>query len=119
MSVLTSQAIDEMRTTHRARITKPIVKVGMSTCGIAAGAQAVYDVLAEEIKKRGLPVRLMKCGCLGMCYAEPLVEVQVDTLPRVIYGNVDKDTAVKIIDKHVAGQRLVNDHIIDIFAHEG
>ena len=29
------------------------IRVGMSTCGIAAGAGRVYRVLEEEIKKRG------------------------------------------------------------------
>ncbi len=29
------------------------IRVGMSTCGIAAGADKVFRVLGEEIKKRG------------------------------------------------------------------
>lgn len=88
------------------------IKVGMSTCGLAAGAQEVYDTLIAEAKQRNMPIRISKCGCLGMCYAEPLVEVCVDGMPRVVYGKVDKATAMRIIDRHVGSRILVNDHIM-------
>ncbi len=89
------------------------IKVGMSTCGVAAGADAVFNTLVDESKRRNIQIEIKKCGCLGMCYAEPLVEVCVEGLPTVVYGRVDKDVAVKILDKHVCGGMLVNDNIYD------
>jgi (2Fe-2S) ferredoxin len=32
----------------------------------------------------------------------------------VFYGKVDKETAVKIIDKHVGNKMLLNDRIYDL-----
>ena len=90
------------------------IKVGMSTCGIAAGADEVYQTLVEERNKRNLDIKIQKCGCAGMCFAEPLVEVNVKGVPCVIYGNVDVPTAMKIIDKHVVGKFLLNDHVFEI-----
>ena len=90
------------------------IKVGMSTCGLAAGAQEVYDALMEGVKLHDLKVRISKCGCLGMCHAEPLVEVAVEGLPAVIYGKVSKDVASRIIDEHICSKRLLNDHILDL-----
>ncbi|HOW59546.1 MAG TPA: (2Fe-2S) ferredoxin domain-containing protein [Candidatus Omnitrophota bacterium] len=90
------------------------IKVGFSTCGIAAGAQEVYDVLCEEARKHNADVDIKKCGCVGMCSVEPLVEVCVKGLPRVFYGKVDRETAIKIVEKHVCGHLLVNDHICDV-----
>lgn len=89
------------------------IKVGMSSCGIAAGAEEVYDFFVEEAKKRNLKIEVKKCGCAGSCYAEPLVEVKVEGLPSVVYGRVNKDVAVKIIEKHVIAKMLVNDCIFD------
>lgn len=89
------------------------IRVGYSTCGIAAGADEVVAVLTEEVKKRNLNIDIKKCGCIGMCYAEPLVEVQVEGMPKVFYGKVDKDTAAKIIEKHVCGKMFLNDRIYD------
>lgn len=90
------------------------IRVGMSTCGIAAGAAEVYQTLLEETKKRNLSVEIKKCGCLGMCYAEPLVEVHIEGVPQVIYGKVNKDVAIKILEKHVGTKMLVNDYIFDL-----
>ncbi|MDD2702797.1 MAG: (2Fe-2S) ferredoxin domain-containing protein [Candidatus Omnitrophica bacterium] len=113
MKKLSREDLDK-RAQARKEKTKDWIKVGMSTCGIAAGAQEVFAVLAEEVKKRNIPVEVKKCGCVGMCYAEPLVEVNVEGLPAVIYGKVNKDAAIKILEKHVCGKMLVNDYIFDM-----
>jgi len=86
----------------------------MSSCGVAAGADIVFNALIEESKKRNIQIEIKKTGCLGMCSVEPLVEVYVEGLPRVIYGRVDKDIAIKILEKHVCGKLLVNDNIFDL-----
>ena len=77
------------------------VKVGYSTCGSAAGAEEVLDVLRKETRKRSLDIAVKTCGCMGKCYAEPLVEVRIEGMPRVCYGRVDRDGALKIVEKHV------------------
>ncbi len=87
------------------------IKVGMSTCGIAAGAEAVFEYLREEVARRGLPIEVKKCGCLGMCYAEPLVEVRAAGLPQVIYGQVNRELARLIVENHLVEKKLVSDHI--------
>ena len=92
------------------------IKVGMSTCGIAAKADEVYATLLEEVKKRNLQIEIKKSGCLGMCYCEPNIEVCITGMPTVIYGKVDKEIAIKIIDKHVCGKMLVNDNIFELMA---
>ncbi len=92
---------------------KQWIKVGMSTCGIAAGADKALEVLKKEVKKQGLKIPVEQCGCAGMCFAEPLVEVAVEGMPTVTYGKVDKETASDIINEHVCGRRLLNDHIFN------
>ena len=92
------------------------IKVGMSTCGIAAGADEVLQTLKDEVKKRNVEIDIKKCGCVGMCYAEPLVEVKIDGLPPVTYGRVNKEIAMKIVEKHVCGKMLVNDSIFELGA---
>lgn len=92
------------------------IKVGMSTCGIAAGADEVLQTLKDEVKKRNVAIDIKKCGCVGMCYAEPLVEVKIDGLPPVTYGKVTKEIAMKIVEKHVCGKMLVNDSIFELEA---
>lgn len=90
------------------------IKVGYSTCGIAAGADDVFKVLNEEVKTRGLAVSVIKCGCAGLCSAEPLVEVNVEGAPHVFYGKVTRDVAHKIMDDHVCQKKLVDNNIYEL-----
>ncbi len=110
---ITGQALDQMRS--RGQINSGNwIKVGLSTCGVAAGGDEVYQVLSAEVARRGLAVAVKKTGCIGSCYCEPLVEVQVEGMPRVLYGRVDKAVALRIIEEHVVGNSLLQNHIYDL-----
>ena len=58
-------------------------RVGMASCGIAAGADKVFDALQE---KTSLPV--LATGCLGHCYAEPVVEAVLTDGSSLFYRDV-------------------------------
>ncbi len=51
------------------------VKVGMASCGIAAGAGEVLELLKEITDED----KVVEVGCIGHCYAEPLVEIETDS----------------------------------------
>jgi NADP-reducing hydrogenase subunit HndB len=115
MDKLTPQDIDKIKGEMQGA-AREWIKVGMSTCGIAAGADEVYLTLQDEMKKRNVAIVIKKCGCVGMCYAEPLVEVKIEGMPPVMYSRVTKEIAMKIIEKHVCGKMMVNDAIIELEA---
>jgi NADP-reducing hydrogenase subunit HndB len=89
------------------------IRVGMSSCGVAAGAAEVFALLRSEVEKRKLAVPVVPCGCSGGCHSEPLVEVCVDGLPSVTYGKVNAEIAMRIIEEHVRDKRLVQDYVVD------
>ncbi len=62
-------------------ITK--IKVGAASCGLAAGAGDVMDMLRERIGD----IPMVEVGCIGHCYAEPIVEVET-TDGSVIYAGI-------------------------------
>ncbi len=66
-------------------------KVGLASCGIAAGAQKVYD----ELIKREIPVK--KVGCIGACFAEPILEVKKDNEETLIFQKVEPKDIQDII----------------------
>jgi (2Fe-2S) ferredoxin len=113
MTKMTKQDLDKIGSASQDQ-TADYINVGLSSCGIAAGAQEIFDTLAGEVQKRGLKTRVGRCGCSGSCYAEPLVEVCVSGLPSVTYGKVTREIAVRIIEEHVLHGRLVNDYIVDM-----
>ncbi len=72
-----------------ATAPKTRIFVGMSTCGVASGAGPVYDAIAAELAASGNPaIEVVRAGCVGLCYAEPTVEVQVPGRPVVTLGGV-------------------------------
>ncbi|MBL8027232.1 MAG: (2Fe-2S) ferredoxin domain-containing protein [Fibrobacteres bacterium] len=112
MAKLTKESL-EKRVVSPNTVTTNYIRVGMSTCGVAAGADDVYAAFIEEADKRKTNMKILKCGCIGACYAEPLVEVAVEGMPTVLYGKVNRETAVKILDKHILQKTIVQDFVFD------
>jgi NADP-reducing hydrogenase subunit HndB len=82
------------------------VKVAMATCGIASGAKPIMDFFADELDKRGIGVVITQTGCMGYCYAEPTVEVQMPGKEPVVFGFVDQKRADEIIEKYIKNGEL-------------
>lgn len=90
------------------------ILVGMGTCGIAAGADKIYQRLVSSVEKRGLStIKVKKVGCLGLCFSEPNVEVKVEGLPDVLYGRVSDKFADRILEEHVIDKHVINKNVVD------
>ena len=90
------------------------VIVGMGTCGIAAGAKETFTTLVDALAERGLTnVLVRQTGCMGMCHAEPTVEVVVPDMPTIVYGHVDAATAKEIVERHVVNHEIVSAKILE------
>lgn len=113
--------IDELESIKEKSLERNLnwIKVGLSTCGIAAGAKEVFQLLTDKVDEKNLDIEVKRTGCLGLCAAEPLVEVCVEGAPRVIYGKVDRECAMKIIERHVIEKRLVQDHVYQMGTEGG
>jgi len=96
-----------------------IVRVGMASCGIAAGARKVYDTIKGLQNTDYLKFNLQQTGCIGMCFREPLVEV-IDENGSYLYGDVDAEKILEILNKHVRNGEPVRDYIVrtDLFASQ-
>jgi len=87
--------------------------VGMATCGIAAGARETLQALMEAIQSNNLEnVKLVQVGCLGFCHSEPTVQLNMPNQEPILYGNVDKETANKIVEEHILNGKMVDNHIL-------
>jgi NADP-reducing hydrogenase subunit HndB len=83
------------------------VKVAMATCGIASGAKPIMDFFTDELDKRGIGAVITQTGCMGYCYAEPTVEVQMPGIEPIVFGFVDQKRADEIIEKYIKNGELV------------
>jgi len=101
----------EMRDTQNKTVQ---IIIGMGTSGIAAGAKEVLEAFSKELEARKLTyVSLRQAGSIGLDHAEPVVEVRKEGMPDIIYGKVNAQVAVQIIEKHILGGELVSEHVFD------
>lgn len=79
------------------------VKVGLASCGVAAGAMDVYNKLTEYLAANKLPVKLLQTACIGMCFEEPIVEFSGSPLGQMHVGKADPESIVKVMEDYLAG----------------
>jgi len=71
---------------------------------LSSGAGAVKEAFGRAVSEAGLAdeVEVFGTGCLGLCDAGPLVQVEAKG-ERHVYQKVDPDGAARIAREHVAG----------------
>jgi len=74
------------------------ITVGMATCGLATGAQSIFDYLSEAVKSTNGRFTVVPIGCIGFCQKEPLIDVLIPELPRINFSNVNEEKVKKIFD---------------------
>ena len=80
---------------------KPWIRLGTGLFGEAVGALQVIEEVRSVIEAKNLDVTVSEVGTSGLCYAEPLLDIQVPGAGRIIYGNVQPDNVGYIIEQHV------------------
>ena len=80
------------------------VKVGLASCGVAAGAKEVYLALEQYLKEKNKPVTLKKTACIGMCFEEPIVQFEGSELGSIHIGKANPETITQILEDYIAGK---------------
>ena len=86
------------------------IAVGLGSCGIASGAQEVYDYLEKALDGTG--IRLKKTSCIGICFQEPIVEYTEDG-NSTVFGKVDVPFAEKLLQGILGGELPAENRIFD------
>jgi NADH-quinone oxidoreductase subunit F len=79
----------------------PVILVGTATCGRAAGALEVLQAIKDTVKKHNLNCHIYEVGCMGHCYAEPLIILRKSGLPSICYGHVSPVLAENLINNFI------------------
>ncbi len=89
-----------------------VIKVGLASCGLAAGAGEVYEAILKHIKKNGIDAEVKKTACIGMCFVEPLVEIFSEEQKSITYGDVTPENIGNIINAFSKGKPIEENVII-------
>ena len=88
---------------RRERLTKPAIFVGTGTCGLGAGARATVGAIKSFMSQFNFDADLVEVGCIGLCSAEPIVEIQMPGRARVAFQGVTEDVAHGLLVAVLAG----------------
>ena len=99
----------------------PKISIGMATCGIASGALDTKNALEEVLAERKIEAQIRSVGCIGHCYAEPVVIMENPGFPPIFYHQVTPGKAKMLVKsfleegdplfEHVMGAMEENDLI--------
>jgi len=91
------------------------VRVGMASCGIAAGSRETMQALLNHIEASNMQgIIVTKTGCIGFCGREPIVQVKRGSDPNVIYGGVTPEVVFRILDEHIRSGCIVSEHVLEV-----
>ncbi len=97
-------AIDRLTQAAATVKQRPQLYIGAGTCGLGAGAGNVLKALREFGPVQRGEVEIVEVGCIGLCTAEPLLEVAVPGRSRCAWDGVRKPAdAVAIVEAALAG----------------
>ncbi len=101
----------------------PKIHIGMATCGIASGALETQAAFEATLAERGIAAHVHAVGCVGHCYAEPVVIIDYPDsgFPPILYPGVTPGKARMLVKlfleegdprfEHVMGATVENEMI--------
>ena len=94
---------------------RPLIYVGAGSCGLAAGAAEVMETIEAYLKDKNEVADIIKVGCIGPCYLEPLVDIKMPGKPRISYSNVTPKNAGRIFDSFFEKDEIYKPHLAGHF----
>jgi len=119
MPKLTIDDLKKIKDQHKSQFTlreggyRAKITVHMGTCGIAAGARDIMNVVTEEMGKSGLQdVIVTTSGCAGLCSQEPMATIELAGQAPVKYANLTADKMREIFNEHVKEGKAVEKYAL-------
>ena len=81
--------------------TEPVIHIGMATCGIASGALETKAAFEEALAEKNMTARIHGVGCIGHCYAEPVVIIENPGFPPILYHQVTPGKARMLVKSYL------------------
>ncbi|MCU0612930.1 MAG: NADH-quinone oxidoreductase subunit NuoF [Candidatus Eisenbacteria bacterium] len=102
---------------RRDDVIRPVIFVGTGTCGLGAGAAKTLTAIRSHLAAHAIDADVVEVGCIGLCSAEPIVEIQIPGRPRVMFPRVDAGGVPALLDAVLGG--TIPDGALGQHPHDG
>ncbi len=75
----------------REKVSRPVIYIGMGTCGLIAGADKTFKAVEKYLHEKKIDGELVSVGCLGLCTAEPMMDVQLPGKTRISFQHATEE----------------------------
>lgn len=76
------------------------IRIGLGSCCQAQGSARVHQRVLKLVQKLGVPARVKRVGCVGMCHQTPLVEIVPQGGSPKLFAHMDPETAEQVVLEH-------------------
>ncbi|MFC1839300.1 NADH-ubiquinone oxidoreductase-F iron-sulfur binding region domain-containing protein [Thermodesulfobacteriota bacterium] len=98
---------------------EPTLFIGAATCGRSAGALETKKAFQEEFEIRGINANIIEVGCLGPCWAEPLISIMKPGGPNIFYKNVTPKRATELVEKFIVEDDPLPEYALGLVGDKG
>ncbi len=102
---------------RRETVDVPVIYIGAGSCGLGAGAGRTLEQVHSYLKEKGVSADIVEVGCIGLCAAEPLLDVQLPGRCRVGFQQVTETKVSSLLDA-VFANRIPQEMVLGQFRHE-
>lgn len=107
---------EELSLLRRSKVSKPVLYIGMGTCGMIAGAGRTLEAVERYLTEHKLDYEIIRVGCLGLCSAEPLLDVQMPGKTRISFHHATEDKVEQLLNS-VFYHTLLTDMVLGQFGN--
>jgi len=83
---------------RREKVNKPVIYLGAGTCGLGAGAAKTLISISSYLNANSIDAEIVEVGCIGLCTAEPIVDIQLPDHNRISFCNVTSNKVDNLLD---------------------
>ncbi|MGD9034371.1 MAG: NADH-quinone oxidoreductase subunit NuoF [Desulfobacteraceae bacterium] len=102
----------ERRRKAFSEVSGPKIHIGMATCGIASGAEETRKAFEGVLSERDVQARIHTVGCVGHCYAEPVVVIETPGFPPILYHQVTPGKARMLVRSFLEDGDPLFEHVL-------
>ena len=88
------------------------INIGLATCGLASGALETKKAFEEALADTKIPARIRPVGCIGHCYAEPVVIIENTGYPPIFYQHVTPGKAKMLVRSFLKEGDPLFEHVL-------
>ncbi len=98
---------------------EPVILLGMGTCGLANGAQKIYDAFKTLLNEKNINAKLISTGCVGYCAREVIVDIKLPNYPRISYCEVTVEDVPEIVEQTIINKQVIVGKTLGVYEKNG